>query len=148
LTPAQSAKVAQLVARARSAARKGDIMLPPGDSAYDLYRAALGIDGDNADAQAGLRALPQVTRSQFNQALSEDNLERAHDMLETLEQLDPGDPAAPTMRHDLGSAWLDRADHYIGLGEAAAARSALEEAQLVPQDPRIGEIGAKLRHDN
>lgn len=149
LTPAQSAKVAQLVARARSAARKGDIMLPPGDSAYDLYRAALGIDGDNADAQAGLRALPQVTRSQFNQALSEDNLEHAHDMLETLEQLDPGDPAAPTMRHDLGSAWLDRADHYIGLGEAAAARSALEEArQLVPQDPRIGEIGAKLRHDN
>ncbi|HEY9110508.1 MAG TPA: hypothetical protein VIM92_01895 [Rhodanobacteraceae bacterium] len=149
LTPAQSAKVARLVARAKSAARNGDIMLPPGDSAYDLYRAALGIDGSNADAQAGLRGLPEVTRSQFDQALHDDNLDHAHDMLETLEQLDPGDPVAPTMRHDLGSAWLDRADHYLGLGELAAARSALEEArQLVPQDPRIGEVGSRIRRNN
>jgi len=148
LTPAQSAQVARLVARAKSAARKGDIMLPPGDSAYDLYRVALGIDGNNADAQAGLRALPEVTRGQFNRALRDDNLEHAHDMLETLEQLDPGDPAAPTMRHNLGSAWLDRADHYVGLGEMAAARSALEEArQLVPQDPRISEVYARIRHN-
>jgi len=80
--------------------------------------------------------------------LRDDNLEHAHDMLETLEQLDPADPAAPTMRHNLGSAWLDRADHYVGLGEMAAARSALEEArQLVPQDPRISEVDARIRHN-
>jgi Flp pilus assembly protein TadD len=93
--------------------------------------------------------LPEVTRSQFDQALHDDNLDHAHDMLETLEQLDPGDPVAPTMRHDLGSAWLDRADHYLGLGELAAARSALEEArQLVPQDPRVGEVGSRIRRNN
>ena len=138
-----------MVARAKSAARKGDIMLPPGDSAYDLYRAALGIDGNNAEAQAGLQALPAVTRAQFDQAVREDNLDHAHDMLETLEQLDPGDPAAPAMRHRLGSAWLDRADHYVGLGEIAAARTALQEAQrLVPQDPRIGEVDARIRRNN
>jgi tetratricopeptide (TPR) repeat protein len=149
LTPMQSAKVARLVARARSAARKGDIMLPPGDSAYDLYRAALGIDGDNDEAQAGLRGLPEVTRAQFDQAVREDNLDHAHDMLATLEQLDPGDPAMPTMRHRLGSAWLDRADHYVGLGELAAARTALQEAQrLVPQDPRIGEVDARIQRGN
>lgn len=149
LTPAESAKVARLVARAKSAARRGDIMLPPGDSAYDLYRAALGIDGNNAEAQAGLRALPEVTRAQFDQAVSADNLDHAHDMLETLEQLAPGDPAAPAMRHRLGSAWLDRADHYVGLGELAAARTALQEAQrLVPQDPRIGEVDARIQHNN
>lgn len=149
LTPMQSAKVARLVARARSAARKGDIMLPPGDSAYDLYRAALGIDGDNVEAQAGLRALPEVTRAQFDQAVREDNLDHAHDMLATLQQLDPGDPAMPAMRHRLGSAWLDRADHYVGLGELAAARTALQEAQrLMPQDPRISEVDARIQRRN
>ena len=149
LTPAQSAKVARLVVRAKSAARKGDIMLPPGDSAYDLYRAALGIDGNDANAQAGLRGLPQVTRNQFQQALRDGNLEHADDMLATLEQLDPGDPVAATMRHRLGSAWLDRADHYSGLGEINAARAALVEAQrLVPQDPRISEVDARIRRNN
>jgi len=149
LTPMQSAKVARLVARAKSAARKGDIMLPPGDSAYDLYRAALGIDGDNVEAQAGLHALPEVTRAQFDQAVREDNLDHAHDMLATLQQLDPGDPAMPAMRHRLGSAWLDRADHYVGLGELAAARTALQEAQrLMPQDPRISEVDARIQRGN
>ncbi|HKT42637.1 MAG TPA: hypothetical protein VJQ86_09835 [Rhodanobacteraceae bacterium] len=148
LTPEDSAKLAQLVANAKAAARRGDIMLPPGNCAYDLYRAALGIDGNNAEAQAGLRDLPEVTRQQFRRALREDNLDKAHDMLGTLEQLDPGDPAAPSMRHGLGSAWLDRADHYVGLGELGAARAALREAQrLVPDDPRISEVDAKLHHE-
>ncbi len=148
LTPADSAKLARLIARAKTAARKGDIMLPPGNSAYDLYRAALGIDGNNAGAQAGLRNLPQVTRDQFQRAVREDNLDMAHDMLGTLEQLDPGDPATASMRHRLGSAWLDRADHYVGLGELGAARAALREAQrLVPDDPRISEVDARLHRN-
>jgi len=147
LSPADSAKLARLVAHAKAAARNGDIMLPPGNCAYDLYRAALGIDGDNAEAQAGLRNLPEVTRQQFQRALREDNLDKAHDMLGTLEQLDPGDPAAASMRHGLGSAWLDRADHYVGLGQLGAARAALREAQrLVPDDPRISEVDPKLHH--
>ena len=149
LTPAQSAKVARLVARAQVAARKGDIMLPPGDCAYDLYRAALGIDGDNAQAQYGLQELPQVTREQFAQALATGNLEHAHDMLATLEQLDPGDPASDAMRHRLGSAWLDRAEHDARLGRSAAAQTALQEArQLVPEDPRIGQLGARIDSDH
>lgn len=148
LTPADSAKLARLVARAKAAARRGDIMLPPGNSAYDLYRAALGIDGNNGDAQAGLRSLPQITRDQFDRAVREDNLDKAHDMLGTLEQLDPGDPAAASMRHRLGSAWIDRADHYVGLGQLGAARAALGEAQrLVPDDPRISEVGARLHRN-
>ncbi len=147
--PAQSAKVARLVAQAAAAARKGDIMLPPGNSAYDLYRAALGIDGDNAQAQAGLRALPGITRKQFARALHGGDLDRAHDMLATLDQLDPGDPAASSMRHQLGSAWLDRAEHDATLGRTSAARTALANARdLVPNDPRISEVGARIRNND
>lgn len=146
LTPAQSAKLTRLVTRAQAAARKGDIMLPPGNSAYDLYRTALGIDGNDADAQAGLRALPQITRDHFRRALRGGNLEHAQDMLATLEQLDPGDPAAAGMRRQLGGAWVDRADRDATSGRFAAARTALDEArQLVPQDPRIGELDERIR---
>lgn len=148
LTPAQSAKLARLVARGHAAARRGDIMLPPGDSAYDLYRAALGIDGDNADAQAGLRALPKITRDQFQQALRSGNLQHAQDMLATLEQLDPGDPSADGMRRQLGGAWIDRAGDDAASGRVAAARTALDEArQLVPRDPRIAELDARIHQD-
>ncbi|MGH8144979.1 MAG: hypothetical protein ACREPY_01485 [Rhodanobacteraceae bacterium] len=148
-SPLDQAKAARLVSRAVAAARKGEIMLPPGNSAYDLYRSALALDDNNARAQAGLRALPAITREQFKQALQDGNLGHAHDMLGTLEQLDPGNPAAMSMRHRLGSAWLDRADHDVMLGRTAAARTALEEAQrLVPQDPRISEVSARIRHDN
>ncbi len=146
IRPAQSPKVPGMIARAQAAARKGEIMLPPGASAYDLYRTALGIDGDNAKAQAGLRELPGVTRQHFKHALQDGNLERAHDMLATLDQLDPGDPGSLTLRHQLGSAWLDRADHDALLGRTAAARAALEDARrLVPQDPRISEVSARIR---
>ncbi|MGH8153655.1 MAG: hypothetical protein ACREP0_00210 [Rhodanobacteraceae bacterium] len=149
LTPAQSAKLAQLVASAKSAAQHGNIMLPPGHSAYDLYSAALAIDGSDAAAQAGLRGLPQVTRDQFEHALREGNLDHAHDLLATLDELDPGDPVEAAMRRRLGSAWLDRADHDATLGRSAAARTALGEAQrLVPQDPRISEISARIHLDD
>jgi tetratricopeptide (TPR) repeat protein len=148
LTPAESAKLGRLVAQAKVAADKGDIMLPPGNSAYDLYRAALGIDGNNAAAQAGLRALPSMTQHGFQRDLRRDNLDGAHDMLATLQQLNPGDPSIATMQHALGVAWLDRAEHYVGLGDAAAAQAALREAQrLVPGDPRISEVGAKLHRN-
>lgn len=146
LTPAQSAKLAGLLKRAKAAARAGNIMLPPGNSAYDLYRAALAVDGNSPDAQAGLRGLPQITRNQFAHALHAGNLDRAHDMLATLDQLDPGDPAAARLRKRLGRAWLDRASHDANLGNAAAARTALQEARrLVPQDPRISEVDARIQ---
>lgn len=149
LTPAQSAKVARLVARAKAAAQQGNIMLPPSKSAYDLYSQALAIDGNDTAAQAGLRGLPEITRNQFAQALSEGNLDHAHDLLATLDQLDPGDPVEAAMRQRLGGAWLDRADHDATLGRAAAARTALAEAQrLVPQDPRISQISARLQRND
>nr|MDQ2971899.1 hypothetical protein [Pseudomonadota bacterium] len=106
LAPAQSAKVARLVRQADNAAHRGGLMLPPGDSAYDLYRAALAIDGDNAQAQAGLQALPQIARDLFGQAMHSGRLQHAGDLLSTLVQLSPGDPALTPMQRDLGSAWI------------------------------------------
>src|SRR5690606_28113517 len=60
LSAAQVEQVAELVHRAREAATRGQIMLPPGASAYDLYRNALAIDGTNQAALQGLKDLPDL----------------------------------------------------------------------------------------
>lgn len=149
LAPAQSAKVARLVRQADNAAHRGELMLPPGDSAYDLYRAALAIDGDNAQAQAGLQALPRIARDLFGQAMHNDRLQHAGDLLATLAQLSPGDPALSPMQQDLGSAWIDRARQLGDQGRYDDARRALDEARrLAPGDPRIDETDARIGYGN
>jgi tetratricopeptide (TPR) repeat protein len=149
LTPAQSAKVARMVQQADAAARQGELMLPPGDSAYDLYRGALAIDGDNAAAQAGLHALPQKARELFGRALHHGNLEHAGDLLSTLAELSPGDAALGGMQRDLGGAWIARARTLADQGRYDDARRALDEARrLTPDDPRISEVDNHIGYGN
>jgi len=149
LSPAQSAHVARLVGRADAAARKGELMLPPGDSAYDLYRAALAIDGNNSAAQSGLQALPQIARNLFSSSMQGGKLDRAGDLLATLAQLSPGDGALPMMQRNLGGAWLDRARTLADQGRYDDARRALDEARrLTPDDPRISEVDNRIGYGN
>ena len=149
ISPEQSARVARLVRQADAAAHRGELMLPPGDSAYDLYRAALAIDGDNAQAQAGLHALPRVARDLFGQAMQNGRLEHAGDLLATLAELSPGDPALAPMHHDLGGAWIQRAGRLADQGRYDDARRALDEARrLTPGDPRIDEVDGRIGFGN
>lgn len=149
LTPAQSAKVARMVKQADAAARAGELMLPPGDSAYDLYRGALAIDGNNVAAQAGLQKLPNIARELFVRSLRGGKLGQAGDLLSTLAELSPGDAALPAMQHDLGGAWLARARIMADQGRYDDARRALEEVRrLTPDDPRISEVDNRIGYGN
>jgi tetratricopeptide (TPR) repeat protein len=149
LTPAQSAKVARMVKQADAAAHQGELMLPPGDSAYDLYRGALAMDADNAAAQAGLHALPQIARQLFGRALHGGELEQAGDLLSTLAELSPGDPALGGMQRNLGGAWIARARTFADQGRYDDARRALDEARrLTPDDPRISEVDSRIGYGN
>lgn len=104
LTAEQKAKVQRLVTRAQAAADSGHLMLPPGNSAYDLYRSALAIDADNSDAMAGLASLPGQARSLFDQALAQHDTARAAKLLDAFSQLAPGSSALPEMRSRLAAA--------------------------------------------
>ncbi|HET6912738.1 MAG TPA: tetratricopeptide repeat protein [Rhodanobacteraceae bacterium] len=149
LTPAQSAKVANMVKQADVAAHQGELMLPPGDSAYDLYRGALAMDPDNAAAQAGLHALPHIAQQLFGRALHGGKLEHAGDLLSTLAELSPGDPALGGMQHNLGGAWIARARTLAEKGRYDDARRALEQARrLTPDDPRIPEVDNRIGYGN
>lgn len=146
LSPTQSAAVAQLVKRAQQATRSGNIMMPPGDSAYDLYRSALAIDGNDVAARQGLQGLPDEVRQQFKQALAAGKLGQAGDMLANLAQLAPGDPAQGVLGNQLASAWLDRAEQQLDNGDRIGASQSLAHARkLAPNHPRLSDLSARLQ---
>ncbi|HXP01226.1 MAG TPA: hypothetical protein VN813_12040, partial [Luteibacter sp.] len=131
-------RVADLVRRAQAAATRGDIMDPPGDSAYDLYRNALAIDGNDSAARAGLQGLPTQVEKQMQQAVSSGNVQRAENLFATLSDLAPGDTSQAELRHRLGSAWIDNALQRSGQGDRQGAFQALEHARrYAPDDPRL-----------
>jgi tetratricopeptide (TPR) repeat protein len=148
LSPEQQAKVADLVSQAKAAAQRGDIMLPPGASAYDLYRGALAIDGNNAAARDGLQNLPAVVVRLFNQALDDGRLATAGDMLGNLGDLAPGDPSLDQLRNRLATAWLDRAEQQLDTGDRPGAAQSLDRVRkLAPQHPRLPELTARLNSE-
>lgn len=138
VSPEQKAKVADLVRRAQVAAARGDIMDPPGDSAYDLYRNALAIDGNDPVARAGLQGLPTQVEKQMQQAVANGNVQRAENLYGTLSDLAPGDATQGEARHRLGSAWIDNALQRAAQGDRQGAFQALDRARrYAPDDPRL-----------
>jgi len=138
VSPEQKARVAALVRRAQAAATHGDIMDPPGDSAYDLYRNALAIDGNDPAARAGLQGLPGQVEKQMQQAVANGNVKRADDLYATLSDLAPGDSSQGEMRQKLGSAWIDHALERSAAGDHQGALQSLDRARrYVPNDPRL-----------
>lgn len=146
LSPQQSAAVVRLVQRAQVATKNGDIMMPPGDSAYDLYRSALAIDGNNDAALHGLQALPGQVEQQFNQALAAGKLKQADDMLANLAELAPGAAAQSALSNRLAGAWLDQAEQQLARGDHVAASQSLDHARkLAPNHPRVLDLTARLQ---
>ncbi|MEO8670397.1 MAG: protein kinase [Tahibacter sp.] len=146
LTTEQLQRLNSLVAGAEQAANAGKLMSPPGDCAYDRYRAALALDGNNAQAIAGLQSLAQRARDLFNVAIGEQKPERAREMVETLAQLSPGDAALTTLRARLAEAWLDEAERRVGEKRIPDARRALDAARaLSPYNQRLTPIEQRLQ---
>jgi tetratricopeptide (TPR) repeat protein len=145
LTPQQSAQIARMLQNADVAARRGQIMLPPGDSAYDLYRGALAIDGNNEAARRGLQELPNLVSRQFNQAMSNGNLVQAEGFLGDLSDLAPGDAGQDQLRQRLAGAWMDQAEQQLGRGDRAGAAQALNHAgKLAAGNARLQQLQARL----
>jgi cellulose synthase operon protein C len=146
LTPQQQTQVANMVQRARVAAQRGDIMSPPGDCAYDLYRGALSIDGNNQDALSGLQALPGMVQQQFNQALSAGNLTKAGNLYDALTNLSPGNAGLLPTRQRLVDAWLDQAEQQLDSGDRNNAALSLEQGRkLAPNDQRVQQLTVRMQ---
>ncbi|GAA0707545.1 hypothetical protein GCM10009105_06360 [Dokdonella soli] len=146
VTPAQADQVRKLVADAARAVAAGNLIIPPGDSAYDKYRAALAIDGNDRDALDGMARLPARAKELFAQALTDGAPQRARALLDSVRQIAPDDASVPAMRERLANAFLDQADARIGEGRRADAARALDAArELSPNSPRLAPLEARVR---
>jgi hypothetical protein len=146
LTATDVEQVRQLVAEAGRAADAGKLIVPPGDSAYDKYRAALAIDRDNKDAEDGIARLPERAKALFDQALAEGAPQRARALLDTIRQIAPADASITPMSEKLAGAFIDQAEARVREGRRSDAARALDAArQLSPANARLAPLEARIR---
>jgi len=145
-SPADIERMRNLINEAEQASNAGRLINPPGNSAYDKYRAALAIDGNNAAALEGLQRLPAKARELFDQQIGEGLLGRALGMLEVVRQVAPSDPSIAAMSERLANAYLDLAEKRIAEKQVEDARRALQSAHgLSPNNARLVALEQKLR---
>ena len=122
-------RIEQLLAEAAAAEARGDLLAPPGDSAYDKLRAARALaPASPAVRSASARLLP-AARACFERELRGNNLARARACLDARGVLEGNDGALAQARQRLAQRWLAVGDERLGAGEVASAASALNEAR-------------------
>jgi serine/threonine-protein kinase PpkA len=143
--PATQARITQLLVEAKRAAEAGDLLAPPGDSAYDKYRAVRALDPSSVAARDGLAALPALARQRFDEAIGANKLGTALGTIDALATLAPTDPALPGMRRRLSRSLLGQATERLGAGEIKSAAAAFDQArELDPTNPELAAMQARL----
>ena len=139
-------EVRRLLAEATVAEKRGDLLSPPGDSAYDKLRAARALAPDDPTVrQQSRRLLPTAIRC-FERELRNNNLARAGECLDARVALDGDRVRIAHDRRRLAERWLAVGDERLGAGDAKGATAALERARtLDPQAPGIDVFSERLR---
>lgn len=131
--------------RARDAAQAGQFLMPPGESAYDLYRAVLARASGNAEARAGLAGLPDRAMRRFEDAMAGNRLSTARDALEAMSVIAPSDTRLAAARQRLARSYLAYASERLGAGEIDLATRAFNQArELDPANTELPSIQARL----
>lgn len=139
-------RVRALLAEADAAAARGDLLGPPGDSAFDKLRAARALaPTDAAVRRASSRLLP-TARSCFERELRGNNLGRARACLDAWAALEGDSAALGTARRRLAQRWLAVGDERLGAGELQSAAAALGAARAIdPATPGLDDFAGRVR---
>lgn len=139
-------RVQALLADAVAAEGRGDLLAPPGDSAFDKLRAARAIaPGDAAVRRASARLLP-AARECFDRELRGNNLGRADACLDAWQALDGDSAGVAQARQRLAGRWLAYGDERLAAGELPRARAALAAARANdPAAPGLDAFEQRLR---
>ncbi len=139
-------KVAQLLVEASAAEARGDLLTPPGDSAFDKLRAARAIAPDDpAVRRASARLLP-AARQCFERELRNNNLARARACLDARAVVDGNEAGLAQARRRLAQRWLAVGHERLGAGELRGASAALASArELDPATPGLVEFEHRMR---
>jgi tetratricopeptide (TPR) repeat protein len=139
-------RVRALLAEAAAAESRGDLLAPPGDSAFDKLRAARAIAPDDAAVRRASARLLPTARECFERELRGNNLGRADACLDAWQVLAGGNTAVARARRRLAERWLAFGDERLGAGELQRAASALAAARASdPATPGLDAFAQRLR---
>ncbi|WP_407354179.1 hypothetical protein [Luteimonas sp. R10] len=151
LEPAPSSRQRQqrvdgLLRDAAAAEQRGDLLAPPGDSAYDKLRAARALAPDDARVRRATDRLLPFARDCFERELRSNSLGRARACLDVRATLADDQEALAQARRRLAQRWLAIGEERLAAGEVQAARSALRSAREVDAAvPGRAEFAERLR---
>ena len=142
---ADPARVAALVEEARAAMRSGNLIEPPGGSAWDLLRQAAALAPGDTAVRAALAEYDRRARACFEDELAGNRLARAQTCLDARLAREAAPGALAQDRRRLADRWLAFADERLGANELALARRALRSATaLDPAHPGLAAMSERL----
>ncbi len=146
--PAASADPDQLRAllqRATAAMRRGELVEPPGDSAWDTLRQAQAIAPDAPELALAYAEYDRRARACFEDELAGNRLSGAQACLDARALRERSGDALAADKRRLADRWLAFADERLGANELALARRALDSAQrLDPAHPGLAAMAERL----
>ena len=145
-TPADPGALAAVLAEARAAMRAGDLVDPPGASAWDHLRQAAAIAPGHADLREAQAEYDRRARACFEDELAGNRLGAAQACLDAMAVRERGGGGLDEDRRRLADRWLAFAEERLGASEFALARRALQAARDVdPSNPRLEAFAERLR---
>ncbi|WP_193754264.1 N-acetylglucosaminyltransferase [Microbulbifer sp. Q7] len=140
--------VQHFLARAEVAQREGFITMPAGASAYDFYLQVQQLDPGNIQAAAGIQTLVMQLVEQARDALRQRSFGRVNSLLNTADEIAPGNPLSKEVRSQLRRE-QQRARQDVTPGGPGAQTVALPERDLTARSDAmvqmLGSIARRIR---
>ena len=133
-TAAGRGRIRALLAEAARARDRGDLLTPPGESAFDKIAAARALAPRDAEVREAADALLPAAQRCFEDALRENRLIGAGACLEAREALGEPRGTALAARRRLAQRWLAVGEERLGASEITAAQRALDQARTLDPD--------------
>ncbi|QSX78497.1 hypothetical protein [Agrilutibacter solisilvae] len=137
-TAQRNRRVGELLEAAARAQQRGDLLTPPGDSAFDRLRAANALAPDDPRVRGAMARLVPAAAECFDDALSGNRLIRAGACLDARRALEGNTGAVREGRRELARRWIARGNERLGAGELVEAQEALALARKL--DPRSADL--------
>lgn len=138
-------RVHALLQQAAAAQARGDLLTPPGDSAFDRLRAARALSPDDANVRRASARLLPVARDCFERELRANSLGRARACLDAQVVLEGDSPATIGARRRLALRWLAVGEERLRAGAIRGAQQALASARVIDADaPGLEDFETRL----
>lgn len=139
------ARIRTLLADAAAAEARGDLVTPPGDSAFDKIRAARSLAPGDAAVRAASARLLRAAQACFENDLRGNRVVGAGACLDAMVVLGATPGTVRAARQRLAQRWVAIGEQRLGASEIARAEQALESARaLDPETPGLDALAQRL----